>query len=329
MIENSIEIQTNSSNVTELGELFFTEGKHENIKIMEDCGLPIPETCILGCGFDERKYQEWIDQHRECDLIIRTSRRPVKASDFREGQKYEQIGETSSNSIRDPEISDLDSRKIRKWVKLDKCVILQALPKDSLHHDCLSGVCELSSYENGGNWYGNSWSIHCHPDIASLSNRIALSSFWKINLNDQEILNIERSPGNREVLLAHVYYRVGRTLMKEKGERLPNLEKVKFGGEEWNKGIKYCKANMDKLAEDHALVILERKIKEQGLEDLMPDRNDIQILSKLYPKMKKIFKYQNMLLDENHFPRFGVKFSLLEYTNRDKILICWDIINQT
>jgi hypothetical protein len=326
MIENNFEINQKENIITELGYVPLISGKYEDIKLIYEMGLPIPKTCILGVGFNKEKYNKWISQHQGEDFVIRTSRKPLSHKEFLARETYEKTGERSSSSNRDPGVSDMESDKIKDWVNYNQCVIVQALPKDSINHDCLSGICTVLPEANA---YGLSWSISCHPDIASLTNRLGLSSWWKINLKNQEILNIKKPSGNKDFFLDAIRYRVGRSLLKEDGIRLPSLEKVEPQSHEWNQGVKYCQSNIYKLPEDHALVLLEERIKKEGLEELMPTSEDIDILKKLHPKLRKLYKYLNRL-DVDYLPsNFSVKFSLLEYANRDKILLCWDIIRGT
>jgi hypothetical protein len=309
MIENSGEIkEVSNSRVTELGQVFF-DGKHENIKLMDEFGLPIPDTLIVGIGIDNQKYEEWINEHKGQDIIIRTS----NSRDRR-----------NSTSFRDPERSEISIDNIQNFVNLDQAVILQALPEGSIDHDCLSGICRMSTKDNE---YGLHWEINCNPDLATLTNRLGLSSWWKFKLRNQEVLYTEVPKGNREVLLNHIYYRVGRTLLKSEGIKLPNLESVEYGGEQWKQAIEYCKENIHKLEKDHALVILQEKINKYGIESVVPDEKDIELLKKIFPKITGFFRKQLNRSEENTFPfSFGVKFSILEYEGKEKQLLCWDII---
>jgi hypothetical protein len=308
MIENSTEIKQDNSHITELGEVFF-KGKHENIKLMDEYGLPIPDTCILGMGFDESKVEEWIDNHSEEDITIRTSV---------SGQAR------GSLSFRDPSKSELNLNNLRNLVKLDQAVILQALPIGSIDHDCMSGICRLS---NDKGPYFKNWKIVAHPDIASLSNRIGLSPFWNIELKDSDILEINKHLGTRQILLDAIRYRVGRSLLKKEGTKLPNLETVEYKSELWQEGIQYCKDHIQELPEDHVLVLLEKEIEQKGLENLMPNMKDLKILIEQYPKFLEIAKELDKS-QENRYPfSFGVKFSILEYEGREKQLLCWDLIH--
>ena len=307
MVENYTEAEQTDIHVKELEQVCF-EGKHDNIKLMDEYGLPIPDTCIVGLGFDDESLQEWIQNHSDEDIIIRTS-----------------VSKQARNSLsfRDPSKSELNLKNLYNLVKLDQSIIVQALPQGSIDHDCMSGICRLSN-ENGP--YFKDWKIACHPDIASLSNRMNLSSFWDINLRNSEILEINNALGSRQVLLDHIRYRVGRSLLRKKGIQLPNLEKIEYQSNQWHRGIEYCKNNMEELPEDHTLVILEEQISEKGLENLTPNIEDIKILIKQYPKFIKIAQQLDKSKTNRYPFSFGVKFSILEYEGKEKQLLCWDII---
>jgi len=307
MIENSLEKNINKR-VVELGEIHEGFSKYESIKLMDEIRLPIPDTCILGIGFNRKSEQldSWLENHEDNDIIIRTS------------NKKQSRG---SKSIRDPQKEEININNLKDFVDIDQLVILQALPKGSINHDCLSGICKIDSDDN---YYGSKWEIHCHPDIASLTNRLGLSNWWEITLRNYEIVKIEKASGNRETLLDAIYYRVGRTLLKEKNIELSRLEKVEYKGKDWNKGVKYCKKNLEKLSDDHSLRLLNKRIEKEGLNNLLPVSEDIHLLLKQFRRFKKIF---NTLAQENGITfSFGVKFSILEYQNKPKQLLCWDII---
>jgi hypothetical protein len=329
----------------------FFDGKHTNIKDMDALYLPIPDTCILGVGFKNADFEKWLEDHSQKDILIRTS------------MSQQQRG---SYSVRDSSKSDFSYENLKNIVGIDCAVILQALPLRSIDHDCMSGICQFSSDNNP---YFKNWEIVAHPDIASLSNRLNLSPWWDVKLNGIEVKGVNENTGNREVLLNSIYYRVGRSLLKKKGLKVNKLEKVEYKSTEWNKVIQYCKNNLDELPADHALILLENRIVEKGLdsvnaqdivkrkyleirnspkgrtflcdpkfdrnifkkglEDLQPDTEDIEILRKMFPRFRKLAKYLNGFPQTGYPFSFGVKFSILEYKDKEKIPICWDIIRGT
>jgi hypothetical protein len=168
--------------------------------------------------------------------------------------------------------------------------------------------------------------VYCHPDIATLSNRINLSPWWVLKFKGRELEDIVKHPGDRTTLLNHIYYRVGRSMLKKDGINIPKLEKVNYKSKNWYETIEHCKANIDTLPTDHSLAVLQNRIGKGKLEDILPDLRDVAILEELYKGFRKTAEYLNQS-EENRFPsNFGVKFSILEYKDRERIPICWDLI---
>ena len=187
---------------------------------------------------------------------------------------------------------------------------------DSINRDSLSGLIEIGDDLDKSL---NKWKIYCHPDIATLTNRILLTSWWVVENYGKTFSKVKQNnPESRNLFLDFIKYRVGSSLLKKEGIRLPKLEKVEPQTDAWFKGIKYCEDNVDSLPEYHSLIKLLKEIEIQGINNVMPREEDLETLKGVLDPLRSLHLY---LVKQGFHRTTRVKFSI----SSDKLL-CWSII---
>ena len=276
--------------------------KHGGIKKLFDYGLPIPPTIVLGESFNEDVLNLWVEKNINNDFIIRTS-------------TYSEIN-TGTESNREPSINDLHPDKLRNFVNSDQCVLIQALPKDSINSNSLSGLIEIGDDLDKRL---NVWNVYCHPDIATLTNRILLTSWWIVEKYGKSFSKVKQNnPESRKLFLDFIKYRVGSSLLKKEGIKLPKLEKIEPKCKDWFRGVEYCEKNINNLPEYHSLVKLLKEIDTHGINNIMPHEEDLENIKRLLGSLRSL--HLNLVKQGFH-KTTKVKFSI----TGDQ-LFCWSII---
>ena len=275
--------------------------KHGGIKKLYDVGLPIPPTLVLGNNFNEDILNAWIEEYNNLDFIIRTS-------------SYLDVN-TGTESNREPSREDLESSKLKSFVNPEQCILVQALPENSIDRNSLSGVCLLSEEIDKSHY---NWKVECAPDIATLTNRLSLTPWWIVNYSGRNYEIEHNRPESRDLFLKYIKYRVGRSMLKERGIKVPRLEKIEANSDEWKQTINYCEKNLHLLSENHSLIKLLDSIESTGIENLLPRKEDLEELGEKHGKLSWLHR---TLIEKGYHERTRVKFSF-----SGNQLYCWSII---
>ncbi len=214
------EININKKNhYVELGEIpdFGSRlGKHQRIQILEEAGLEIPETLVLGPNSQAEKenFQAWCQKCKDNNLefMVRTDDSDAKIARY-------------MPAIRDAN-SDVDSlwQKAQEFLATysQGIIIIQGSKVNIINNDILSANIQFERSHAYGDMVNSK--IEAIPDIAPLINRLQLKPAFTIATNKNEIKDIEIH--NTENLWGMILYRVGREELRKVRKDLPNIENL-------------------------------------------------------------------------------------------------------